>query len=500
MARPAAESGERVSNVRRALAFVGGALLAYCVLLAFPLDPRDPTDEHEWTAISIAHFGQVFDGRTPPGALPGESEWRAGVQETTFGATNPCFAKLVLGGVLWARGFRGVEPEVFQRFAKDAPAKAALARARIEPALEPARAVVRATAALCAGLLALIALEVGGALAAALAWAGFAFAPLVRTWGGFVRTDFFMLAAALAVVAAALVLREGLGGERRLARKLAAAALVGALAGVATSAKFNGAPSALVAGAALVLAHLAAARGARKGNELAGAREPSGARETSGVHSVAGENSVADERAITGVRQIAGEHEIAGVRESSGALALLGALAIAGLACLGVVWLANPVLHAHPIDEMSSILAFWDEHMRYQQGRAAAQGLATPDGPLASLAFAARRLVTRDEPVVALTGLAWGWPVALAGLAVLAARARSSLAASVALAWAVLFGGVTAAWIPLDWDRYFLPLAALYALLEAVAVAALVGLCARAFRRPRGCRMPDTVRNPRAAG
>ncbi|MCK6447633.1 MAG: hypothetical protein L6Q99_14670 [Planctomycetes bacterium] len=419
-----------------------GALAAWLVLLVWPLDPRDPTDEHEWTAISIAHFGQVFADRTPPGAAPDEPEWRAGVQATTFGATNPCFAKLVLGAVLWSSGFRDVEPEVFQRFARTAPDGGRAARTRLEPAIERARAVVRIAAALCAGLVALVAFEFASGFAGApgfgagfvsvfaavVAWSAFALLPLFRAWGGFVRTDFFMLACALGVVAAALACRDTLGGERGLAKRWLAASALGGLAGCAVASKFNGAPAALVVAAAVVAAHCAA-------------------------------------------------------RERRGLGELLGSLALAAVACVFVVWLLDPVLWRDPLGELRAILAFWDEHMRYQQGRAAAQGLATADGPLASLRFALVRLFTRDEPIAALTGHAWGWPLALAGLVVLARAAwRRSFAAQVALAHVVLFGGVTAAWIPLDWDRYFLPLVALVAWLEAAALAELVRFALR--RRP----------------
>ncbi|MCE9595466.1 MAG: hypothetical protein K8S98_14860 [Planctomycetes bacterium] len=409
--------------------FVLSAVLAYVAIARFPIEPVDRTDEHEWTAISIAHFGQLFAGRTPPGAQSGESEWRAGVQGTTFGATNPCFAKLLFGAALWSTGHRSARPEVFQRFALADPAAASAARAELEPALPVARNVVRVCAALCAGMVAVIALELGGSLAALLASSFFALSPLVRTWGGFVRTDFVMLAMALAVLAAALVWREVLAGERGLARRLLAAAALGALAGLATAAKFNGAPSAFVAGAAIAFALVGAKHG----------RKPGALRD----------------------------------------LAL--ALCTAAFAWTALVWLLDPVLWRHPFDELRAILAFWDEHMRYQQERAAAHGVATADGPLASLRFAAQRLVTRDEPLVAWTGVAGGWLLVVAGLGVLALRAwrnRScGFAARVVLAHVVLFGGITAAWIPLDWDRYFLPLVALYALLEALALSAAFETC-----------------------
>lgn len=413
------------------------ALAAWLVLALWPLDPRDPTDEHEWTAISIAHVGQVFAGRTPPGAAPEESTWRAGVQATTFGATNPCFAKLVLGGVLWVSGFREIEPEVFQRFSRTVPDGGRAARAKLEPAIERARAVVRIAAALCAGLVALIAFEFGGALAALVAWSAFALLPLFRAWGGFVRTDFFMLACALAVVATALVLREHLGGTRGRARRLAAAALLGALAGLAVASKFNGAPSALVVATAIVAAPFGAHARGRLGDTLL-------------------------------------------------------ALVLAGVACVGVVLLLDPVLWRDPIGELRAILAFWDEHMAYQQGRAASQGLTIAHGPLESLRFALARLVTRDEPVAAFSGHAWGWPIALCGLGVLARDAwRGSgardFASRLALAHVVLFGGVTAAWIPLDWDRYFLSLVAAVAWLHAAAFAEL-GRRVRARLRGRSAR------------
>jgi hypothetical protein len=432
-----ARTRERVSNLRRALVLVLGTVLAYVVIARFPIEPVDRTDEYEWTAISIAHFGQVFAGRAPPGAKESESEWRAGVQGTTFGAANPCFAKLVFGAALWTAGYRSARPEVFQRFALADPIAASAARAELEPALPVARTLVRICAALCAGLVAMIALELGGSLAALLAWSFFALSPLVRTWGDFVRTDFVMLVAVLAVVAAALAWRDILGGRRGVARGLCAAGVLGVLAGLATAAKFNGAPSAFVAGAAIVFAQLDA-NAERKFDPWRG---------------------------------------------------LVPALVTAALAWSAVVWVLDPVLWRHPIDELRAILGFWDEHMRYQQERAAAHGLAIANGPVESLRFALHRLMTRDEPLVAWTGVSGGWLLALAGLGVLVRRAWKNrscgFAARTVLAHVVLFGGVTALWIPLDWDRYFLPLVALYALLEAVALAAAFETRRGLLRRPR---------------
>src|SRR5262249_32651139 len=132
----------------------------------------------------------------------------------------------------------------------------------------------------------------------------------------------------------------------------------------------------------------------------------------------------------------------------------------------------------------------------YQQGRAERLGVRVAYDWRSSASLALERAATRDEPLCGAIGIGGGWIALLAGVGALAALAFGRLrsadparrdAALLALLYVAVVCATTALWIPIDWDRYFLPFVPCFALVEACAV----GIVLREWRS-RATRDADT--------
>ena len=450
------------SRLARAL---GGALL-FLLLVALAGAPlalfrerifegQLNSDEPEWLAISILHWNQLVRGAPPAGAedKPGKPEdgpWQQGVQDTTFGYMNPCLPKLVWGGLFALAGHTQASIDSFQAFHRGSLERASPANALLLPALPLARSCVMILAAISGALVFCVArasLPAGppwlAAASGAVAMALWLASPLVLHTANYVRTDHFMLPFALGLWWWTLARRDQLAGARGLAPALWAGLAAGILGGLATSGKLNGA-LALVGCGAGVLAHWL----------LLPPRRPALGR-------------------------------------------ALAALALAGSVAFGVFAALNPRLWSGPLEGVQDILARWDRLMDYFQEVAPSVGVAVAHTTSESLALFATRTLERDEPLRAYTGLAWGglW-IALGFAAIVLAaagrgplaprtapdrlRAQSAAACSLAFVLVLVLG--TALWLPLDWERFFLPTVPAFAVLGAYLAATL----AAGARRPGG--------------
>lgn len=395
----------------------------------------DRSDEPEWIAISILHWRQLVLGEPPAGSeldppeLRSTNPWNQGVQRTVFGAIYPCLPKLVWGAALHAAGYRDASPLVFEAFHRGDPERGRAARAALEPAMPIARRVVLALAAACATLVFTVAraLQRGrlGWLCAALAWALFVASPLVLNTATYIRTDYFMLAFALATLLFSLRQREALAGLRGARAQALAAAAAGTLAGLAVSGKPNGA----LAGICVALWIPLGAWLRRR------------------------------------------------LPKDSGRVVL--ALALSAGAALAVYVALDPFLWREPLGGLLEIRERWDRQLAVQTGRAAGMGIDPAEGTLGKLESFAERLGTFD-PWRSLTGLPGGKMLLVAGLALLVVRAvrgrsradsadEAQIAATVAT-YAVLFMIGSALILPLHWGRFLLPTVPSTALLQAASV------------------------------
>jgi hypothetical protein len=429
-----------------------GLFLVALLLLETTRDRRFDSglysDEPEWIAISILHLRQLALGEPPAGLerQPPEERsgdpWRQGVQDTTFGYMNPGLPKLLLGGILFAAGHRSASPLVFQRLQGGASREEVeRAKAALLPAMPLARRIVLALTALSGALLALAAREVVGGrwgwLAAALALALWVASPLVRFTAAYIRTDYFMLPFTLGAMLLVLRARVALSG-RRGARPLLVASLgLGLLCGLAVASKLNGGLACAALALALPILWWRAG----------------------------------DERRVSFAR------------------GPLAGLALAGITAATVFYALNPVLWRDPLGGLRDMLQRWSDLMAYfQDDWAPRTGVEVARTPLERLALFFDRTLGRDEPWHGLTGLPGGVVLLLAGLAELsmvalrappfhgAAPGERDAALVALLFGAVLIAG-TALWLPLDWERFYLPAAPAVVLLEACAIA----LAARAI-------------------
>jgi hypothetical protein len=401
----------------------------------------DHSDEPEWIAISILHWRQLVLGEPPAGAeldppeVRSANPWKQGVQRTVFGAIYPCRPKLVWGAALHAAGYREASPRAFEVFSRGDDEANRAARAELEPAMPLARRIVLLLAALCAAQVFFVgrALVRGplGWLCAALAWALFIASPLVLNTATYIRTDYFMLAFALATLLLALRLRAALAGLRGARAQALAAAAAGALAGLAVSGKPNGALVGLCVALWIPL-------GAWLRRRL----------------------RAADLRAI------------------------VVALALSAIAALGVFWLLDPVLWRDPIGEMLDIRERWDRQLAVQTSRAAGMGFDPAEHTSGRIASFVERLGTFDS-WSSLTGLPGGRLLLAGGLVLLvvsvargrarAERADEGQVAGTVVVYALLFMIGSAVILPLHWGRFLLPTAPGTALLQAVCVTWVAG-------------------------
>lgn len=393
-------------------------------------DGRLESDEPEWIAVSVLHWRQLTRGGRPdgwertPGIDPERAPWHAGFHQATFGAVNPDLPKLLWGAALDATGHRTASHLVFQRFHGDDPAAGRRARAELLPALPVARRVLLGATALCAVLLAYAGWRAGGWPAGAAAYVLWLAAPLVQRWANYLRTDFFMVAASLGALAGALALQRRLSGRAGARAQVAAGAALGVLVALAASCKLNGGLVALAVPFWVLVPWWRARR----------------------------------------------EHGVSLLRGP------LPALVAAGFACLAVFVALKPSLWRDPLGELRAMADFWGPHMAYQQERAEGGGVAVARTLWEKLALAVERLVVRDEPLSARSGLPVAALLVPAGVAALALPrflGERRDAALAVLVWVAVTAAGTIAWLPLDWERYFFPLAAAAILCEAAAVAAV---------------------------
>jgi hypothetical protein len=414
-------------------------------------DHADRSDEPEWIAISIAHWRQLVLGEPPLGAeldppeLRSDNPWRQGVQRTVFGYIYPCLPKLVWGAALSAAGYREASPFAFEVFQRGNEEAGRTARVALEPAMPIARRIVLALAALCAAQVFYVAraLQRGplGWVCALLAWALFVASPLVRNTATYIRSDYFMLAFALATLLCGLHWRAALAGSRGARAQWRAAAALGALAGLAVSGKPNGALVGICVALWIVLGAW-----------------------------LRGRLRIADLRAV------------------------VGGLALSAVAALAVFWALNPVLWREPIGGMLDIRARWDRQLAVQSSRSEDMGFERAQGVSGQLASFVERLGSFDA-WRALTGLPGGRVLILGGLAVLVWRGvrrrrsaesadESQVAVTVAV-YAVMFMIGSALILPLHWGRFLLPTVPGSVVLQAVGVAWVAGSLWRGVARLR---------------
>ncbi|HJQ85013.1 MAG TPA: hypothetical protein VKA21_13100 [Candidatus Binatia bacterium] len=253
----------------------------------------------------------------------------------------------------------------------------------------------------------------GGLVAAGL----FHFHPVVRIYGTRALADVPMMAASLWALWW-LVRRVAPAWEWSWRGFLRRVAVFGLLVGVATAIKQNAALVGAAGGAALVVWGAASA-------------------------------------GVLGVRA-------AGARTVLAAT-LLGAVAF------GVYVLVNPALHARPLGGTVAQVDAWNRKFAGHWKARPEQALRTTGARAAAVG---RVIAGARFPV-----LPWPWvPAALAAagtlvLAVHAWRHGPLAPATIVLLWSgVTLAGVTL-WIPLDWDRYYLPLVAVVAVLAGGVVA-----------------------------
>jgi hypothetical protein len=418
---------------------VGVALFlgAWLATEALELPPLDGTDQPEWTAISVVHVRQL-GGKLPAGVGRDQREgdlhpepWRQGVQATTFGWPNPSLHKLVWGLACDPLTPEKVFPGVFLRYHRGDRARMAQAVQPLVPAIERAQALVALFSAACAVLLFLLVRALAGwigGLAAASLWLVH---PVVRTWSHQARPDFGMLALFLLVPLMVVVLAPQLAGERGRARQVLAWMLAGLLAGLCAATKLNG--------------------------------------------------------ALIGVFLVLSVPLFALLRNSEGErprlLPLLCSSLTGALVAALTLFSLFPYLWSAPLEHLNEVLEFWSEHMAYQQERwEAAGGTATRTlGEKSTLV--ASRLLGRDEPLQALTGIPGGVALLVAGLTVLALQSlghgrfagnvKGRAAAQVVCLWVLVTLAGTTLWLPLEWDRYFFPIIAIVVLAEGVVVGLL---------------------------
>jgi len=152
---------------------------------------------------------------------------------------------------------------------------------------------------------------------------------------------------------------------------------------------------------------------------------------------------------------------------------LVACLIAAALACL-VFYALDPRLWGEPIEGVRDILERWGRQKEVQQARAARMNIAVVHSLGERFGLFFERTLGRDDPWRSLTGLPGGPLLMLAGLgAVCFGCVRARLSACVVLVFVVVFIVGTALWLPIDWERFFLPAAPCVALLQAAALGSL---------------------------
>ncbi len=412
------------------LLFVLATALAAAVFWSARPDGRDERfeiDEAEWLTMSIANVLQATEGLSHLDRIPPEpwrtedaNPWRIGIHESTFGYMNPMLGKLVFGGLCLALGHRDFDPAVYPRFAKERPpGTKELAKAAVFPALRPVRLLILAVVSLSAAMLLLVARNLAGWTAGFATYASFLANPNVLDHASRIRTDFFPIVFGLGALCVVLASARSLSGERGGGRLAGAALLLGALAGLSVGSKLNGALLALMVGAWILLAW-----STRRG-DTSFMRAP-----------------------------------------------LVGWLT-AGLACVLLYLLFSPHLWPAPIENFTDLVEKWEGDLEFQKDRYG-ERLGRADSPGESIALSMRGLTGRFEPLNAVTGLPLGAPLLVMGLVWLVLSLRRSGLAAPVLVYVVVQAAGTALWLPFGRDNFFLGFAPVVALLEGLALGALV--------------------------
>lgn len=403
-------------------------LVAFGVLvLARPEGGRGPAriDEAEWLSMGVVSWQLATTGSVPDrGASPTEAAeaatrpWRLGITESTFGWMNPVLPKLAFGAVSDAAGVRHTSRAIYPRFRGPRAGKAAKNRAVevLEPALEPNRKLVAGLGALCilgAFLVARATAGVAGGLAATLL---LLLSPTFRDASTYVRTDLFPLAFGLLALAFVQRWSPELFGRKPALRSALACAFLGLLAGLAVGCKLNGALTSF---------------------------------------------------AIAGWFGI-----LPALGERTSPRVLIARLAGIGLVCASILWLCLPALWSElPWKALPDLLHQWRVSFDFQVQKS---GGPAPTEALERAGLALRRAFFDQDPLAEFTGLPLGIALVPAGLVALVARFRSAPRPYAALLVHVLvLVAGTALWLPLDRERFFLPLLVPLVLLQ-VQVAGLL--------------------------
>lgn len=407
------------------------------------------SDEPEWIAASILHWRQLARGEAPAGEGVGArrfedeespNRWKHGYNHTTFGYMNPGLPKLLLGGILVANGHERASHWAFEKYVDLGPRQQAVqrivaARRELEPAMPVARGVIVALSSLTAVLLFFAARLAfrgrTGWVAGVLAFAAWFAAPLFQVTASYIRTDYFMMPFALGALVLALASTDRLAGRRGRGPMLWTGLALGVLCGLAVASKLNGA----LTGFAITAWVLVLWAGARKETRIPFLRGP------------------------------------------------LPTLVVAGATSFAVFFAFNPVLWAEPIAGVGDILARWEKLIGVFQRDLEGTRVEVVHTLPERISLFTRKTLERDEPFRALTGLSPAVPLALGFVALcltslgrLPRRASTPAVrdrARVLLAFAIVFIAGTAIWLPLDWERFFLPALPALILLEVAVVTAL---------------------------
>lgn len=373
-------------------------------------------DDLGWLAVSHDTYRLFFRAEDPP-----PEAWREGLQATTYGRLNPNLGKLIYGNRLAGRGydleaprvFPAIHPEAAGRFGN--PAWLETRAAEHKPYLAELRDLNRWFVALAAIGLYVLGRMWRGRVLGFLGWGWFLSTPLVREQTLRVGTDPALL---LFVVFSTLVMAWWLQHSSRTRApawlQTVALMLLGCLLGAAASVKLNGALQAFVyAGALLPL-------------------------------------------------------WFAGRFRPAPAWWISPALLVPAAVSLAFFYGLHPVLHGDPLGEIRRILADWDALLQSQAGRfpgLALDSLGAKAGAVWKRGIAGTGPFGPGSPYANAPLFVAGLVLAVVhGLRALRGRAATTVPWTL-LVWSLVWIVATVLWIPIDWERYSLPVVAVSSLL-----------------------------------
>lgn len=434
----------RGSGLRIASAFA----IALIVLYAARPRAQDTmldSDERQYIAISIHHYQQLLHGGQPAGyegaqAEGGASEWRAGVHATSWGYNIPGFSKVLWGAAFDVAGIHSAPIECFPRYQRDPKVRHATT-SQLLPALPIARWVVLVFAAACAAMILEIGRHLAGWPTGLIAYVLWLASPLVYRNAMYIRIDFFQVGFALAALWTAILLRDWIAGRRGHARMIAAGVALGALCGLATASKLNGALTGVAIAAWVLILWWPNRR-------------------------------------------------MPGASFTLGPMATVSA---AGATAWLVFFLLDPILWDGVSSGLRDILARW-EHCNALMARSHPDPREVADSLPKGVLISLRKTLFTFEPLRAWTGLRFGLLLLPAGLACLAletlrrarwlaASQRAIDSARLTLVHLLIVGVGMTLWLPVAFDRYFLPFQPFLVLLEAIAITAGIQAVRNYFAR-----------------